>query len=1183
MEEEQAAANSCLRIPGPAAEFAKCEFCSSALADLPTGSECRPCGGGFDIRDFLKVHVGAGTILPFEEAAGAYIQRHYPGAGETHYSLPSDLLARDGEARRSEPGGDGLEPDDDAVAAVFDRAKEFCGSAPSLVIADFKLCNAIKSSLPVCLKQRRKKLSVESDVLGLPKDDRNVFLLCSGGNRVYGIFFEIKRTTSKEGFATVSKRIREAIHQCDRDVTTLKLTCAAFLNSGAFIAAFPSVPFLKRSDLQTLHMCDSCARKVLTGDDLRCGDDFRKFLEKNNFQEMPCIEMCNPGTKTLYCEAFSLCACAHSSVRFSRMRLQNTKAREERNTLCILTPEQKRLVDDRSSWPLLIAGGSGTGKTLVLKERARRLAEDGVRVVVFSFAGERLTKILQDEFREDEEIRVVQGREEDLWKSRSVLGFLKHLFQNGSRSLEEDFAGFWNFLKTAGGGGHVLVDDVSVDLGFPDVRTAEDLDAEWRLISGMKSHFRSVTIAFRTNDPSYWGDPILQDLMANGSYHIALLTSMKRCTKRISELLLAIQDIDKLYFTPERTIKLELAEQVDQWLPRFIVIPSHCRHWVDKNLFCPWLEMACAIEAIYEKYSSMLPLVVVCESRFWGSELSIPFVRVEGREAILHNGRRGMPPVVVVSRDEILGCHLRNATVVVDLDLSWQGTNKLRVIAPSGDNKILLITKRDAAMGKFSDLVTGNNPWKIKMQTIDDVCGKMKTRKREKEAEMLSSITLSDFKPAPVPFPQLEMNFDVWEEEDEADVKKILGSWLTGIFGYPASGKSRKVDRAIKRVVELRGGVLLLLCGSEIFNELSRRRWKSRASVEVAPFRGGGKGFRSLRDVAESVFGGLRGYFGRVKREDVVGPVVVVVEDCPLWKGEFDDVDAVVKRLKANGVKVILSFKSHSVRASEISVERVINALEENEGSIAIAIRSQPTNHHLLDCLIQNESSFHWSLNSTSLCLLPEAVDMVDGPPVQYVKYSCSGRHLGYSCLGKNYCGNNFLVLTSLVQSLLPESADDDRPQVLREERKEESPEEFSVKTLFGKSTPEVDKVPDEALLGGILLVARVPSEAIRFIPIAPYLNPWSRNNTYDMWMPMTKLPEVLGEDRVPPSLRRISFRGSAAVLWDWHTEPLLRALDMHLAGALRKHLRVFRQDRDHSSLEGSFRHFLAKIPPLKT
>ncbi|CAG0891156.1 unnamed protein product [Darwinula stevensoni] len=275
-------------------------------------------------------------------------------------------------------------------------------------------------------------------------------------------------------------------------------------------------------------------------------------------------------------------------------------------------------------------------------------------------------------------------------------------------------------------------------------------------------------------------------------------------------------------------------------------------------------------------------------------------------------------------------------------------------------------------------------------------------------------------------FPGFAKENDWIEEGDEEDVKKILGSWLTGIFGYPASGKSRKVDRLIKRVVELRGGVILFLCGSEIFNELIRRRWESQATVEIVPFHEVVMGIESLHDIVESIIVSLRGYLMRIQKEDLVGPVVAVVEDCSLGKWKFADIDTVVKTLKANNLKLIISFKSHSVHAHGISVEGVINSLEKNEDSTAIVIRSHPTDYHILRRIIQRENS--WFSEVKNFCKSSEAVV---GPPVLYLNYTCSGTHCGCICFGKERCGNSSLVQKSLVQSILAKMTEEDKPQVL--------------------------------------------------------------------------------------------------------------------------------------------------------
>ncbi|CAG0896131.1 unnamed protein product [Darwinula stevensoni] len=107
---------------------------------------------GFDIREDIQVHMGGGEKLLFWEATEKYLQKFYPEAGKTHYSLPSGLLLKDDEfkdllgyAEKLRKEEEDLEivkhaPDYAAKAIIFSLVKEICGFAPSLVVADYKFC-----------------------------------------------------------------------------------------------------------------------------------------------------------------------------------------------------------------------------------------------------------------------------------------------------------------------------------------------------------------------------------------------------------------------------------------------------------------------------------------------------------------------------------------------------------------------------------------------------------------------------------------------------------------------------------------------------------------------------------------------------------------------------------------------------------------------------------------------------------------------------------------------------------------------------------------------------------------------------------------------------------------------------------------------------------------------------------
>ncbi|CAG0890996.1 unnamed protein product [Darwinula stevensoni] len=169
---------------------------------------CRTSHG----KRFGKVNIGGGARKPFEKACREYVEEYYSMAGDVHYSLPSGLLLKDKEfdylLSLAETKDLELPPDYRAKAVVFNRAKDICATAPSLVVADYKktLIDEHEGSSPLLLiaggsgtgktivvKERAKRLAKENPcteviVMNLPggyltKDFRNEF---QGAKRMEG-------------------------------------------------------------------------------------------------------------------------------------------------------------------------------------------------------------------------------------------------------------------------------------------------------------------------------------------------------------------------------------------------------------------------------------------------------------------------------------------------------------------------------------------------------------------------------------------------------------------------------------------------------------------------------------------------------------------------------------------------------------------------------------------------------------------------------------------------------------------------------------------------------------------------------------------------------------------------------------------------------------------------------------
>ncbi|CAG0893406.1 unnamed protein product, partial [Darwinula stevensoni] len=368
----------------------------------------------------MEICTGGDNDISFIEGAELYIQEHYSNAGECHYSLPSglllngkdfdDLLSKAKEELKKSDGKDVMDSplEQEAVAVVFNRLKDTCGSSPSLVVANYVFSetfnDAYNETLKNMLPGEKEELKKDEDIPELKEGSHHIFFSYTSVDKVYNVFFQTRQEASlKLNRKTIKRNMTKVKLMCDKDIAVFKTVCGSFLEPAAKVAAFPSFPFIDRGQLHDNLQCSKCENMVLTREDLQNSNALRNFLHKNGLPPPSARGAeCTHRAKTLFQKIISLYICASSSVDMPRTYLQLFQASNKQieRTLCILTPEQKRLVDDRSSRPLLLAGGSGTGKTIVVKERAKRLAREDPtgEVLVVNLPGGRLTEDFQKEF-----------------------------------------------------------------------------------------------------------------------------------------------------------------------------------------------------------------------------------------------------------------------------------------------------------------------------------------------------------------------------------------------------------------------------------------------------------------------------------------------------------------------------------------------------------------------------------------------------------------------------------------------------------------------------------------------------------------------------------------------------------------------------------------------------------------
>ncbi|CAG0902725.1 unnamed protein product [Darwinula stevensoni] len=176
--------------------------------------------------------------------------------------------------------------------------------------------------------------------------------------------------------------------------------------------SLPSDTCVKEIDFNDLLKEAEKRKESTKGDDL---DDlvsltaFQVFLKMNGVLELP--DSNAEGKCKAFLDIFSLYVCASSSIGMPRNRQEHQLVTESRmetleKQLLFLTPQQNEIIkshtgDFKESWLLPMAGGSGTGKTIIVMEIAKRLKNEKERdeVLLVNLGGGELTKRFRAEFQ----------------------------------------------------------------------------------------------------------------------------------------------------------------------------------------------------------------------------------------------------------------------------------------------------------------------------------------------------------------------------------------------------------------------------------------------------------------------------------------------------------------------------------------------------------------------------------------------------------------------------------------------------------------------------------------------------------------------------------------------------------------------------------------------------------------
>ncbi|CAG0896701.1 unnamed protein product [Darwinula stevensoni] len=668
-------------------------------------------------------------------------------------------------------------------AIVFHRLKAELKDVPSFTVAGY---NIEKTFLRSVKKNEKEEFIRKFDVpKGVKLSDHDVFGLAVSGQDILGIFFEVTSTTSEANPKTVLKALGNTTKEIRLDMNIFRTVCGEYLTTNVKLAGFAALPMISKHYLKNLIKCRTCTARVLTSDDLENPRAFRTFLDRNGIAlEKTWDPDLESPTMNTFKYVFDLYASAASTVELPRSinEMFNRSDDQMKKILPVLTPKQKELVMSQSRFTF-ICGGPGTGKTLILKEKALKLAETD-DVLVMNIAGGHLTEEFRRYFQGNERIHVIDGREE---------------------ALEDDLEKLKSFLEQHGKGKHVLVDEVPITLGIQGILTPMALSNHWARTME-SSTTKSMTLVFRPNDQSYTKEICLQDVQP-GRSEIHVLRRVKRNSRNIAELFLAIGDYCRRIFpSRERTLELDIEESGDCF-PVVYTIPS-CSHQslCRDEMACRAVRASYAIRVIHEKHleSSKLSLFVVVDDVKLRKDAlvntlaslcpSLPtFIdsRGEFRRKLVSEAS---VPVVVLKQEEMLGYHPKNVTAVVDFPGSrW--INYIRLV--TGRKKILVVEEEELVTGKFSRVKQSLN-LEIQAVNIDekDLNRRLETIHLSEDAKSFDGLQEQAFPPAPLPLVDMDKGSN---EEDERDVEKMFLSKFTAIF---ADGSGISLERVANALQE---------------------------------------------------------------------------------------------------------------------------------------------------------------------------------------------------------------------------------------------------------------------------------------------------------------------------------------------------------------------------------------------
>ncbi|CAG0897134.1 unnamed protein product [Darwinula stevensoni] len=588
--------------------------------------------------------------------------------------------------------------------------------------------------------------------------------------------------------------------------------------------------------------------------------------------------------------------------------------------------------------------------------------------------------------------------------------------------LEEDVLAeqkyFIAFLKERGSNRHVLLDEVSLTLGFQGRLDEKNISEHWEGISQLRSHVKSLTIAFRPNDLTYSKNIYLQGVkIADVDVH--LLSVVKRNTRLVTELFLALGEyLRRVFVCLEPTLRdVEFCYPVEGLMPILLAIPS-CPVYdnCEDKLTCQAVRASHVVLALLPKYSisAEKPIFVMVDTMerrnlMLKTLTSVPgnwvaFVDENGflrKTSSIHNSSC----VVIVTGDQMVGYHMKFTTFILDLPESkWK--NYPRIISSCHENVIVLMEQDDMKTGKYSQVKNCTKTEEIlDMMSITWWKDMISSLQRKGEWEVYTS--------QPSVWLQTKLLTNKANDHQGSLEGLILERTpsVTVIFGPPCSGRSTLLCESIKHVAHKdhsQHRVLLFLLGSIMSQKLTLSRLQDYHNVidTVHPV--------SLQvscpmdiinhDQVKAVQEKYPDSTIHIHVDDYLIAARFAKEEIEHWTAALNELKRGVNEVK--NLTLTVAFQPQSKGGRAISMQKLISFFQAQTEAHVITLPGSRfvtafTNSILLNHISKNETSNPFRLQAKSLPTASRPGALIQGLKPKYIriKRSCPGHRLGYVCV----------------------------------------------------------------------------------------------------------------------------------------------------------------------------------------